>query len=125
MSDRIRKFVEALDVRPDDRILEIGCGHGVAATLLCERLTTGTYTAVDRSARMVEAAARRNARYVTHGRAEFLLADFEAMDLGMRRFDKIVAMRVGAIHREPQRAQALLRRWLKPGGTIHTQYDEP
>jgi len=56
MSERLRLVVEQLDLRPDHRILEIGCGHGVAATLVCERLETGHLTAIDRSPRMIEAA---------------------------------------------------------------------
>jgi hypothetical protein len=32
VSDRLRAVLEQLGVRPDQRILEIGCGHGVAAT---------------------------------------------------------------------------------------------
>jgi ubiquinone/menaquinone biosynthesis C-methylase UbiE len=89
MSDRLRAVVDQLDVGPAERVLEIGCGHGVSATLVCERLRSGRLTAVDRSATMVEAAARRNAEHVASGRAEFLVAELEALDLGERRFNLV------------------------------------
>ena len=126
MSERLRTVVERLDLRPDDRVLEIGCGHGVAATLVCERLEEGRLTAVDRSAKMIEAATRRNAAYVEAGRAEFLVAELEDLDLlGDRRFDKIFAVRVGLFHREPERARSIVERWLAPGGAVFVFFDPP
>jgi ubiquinone/menaquinone biosynthesis C-methylase UbiE len=125
MSERLRAVVERLDVQPDDRVLEIGCGHGVAATFVCERLDGGHLTAVDRSPKMVEAAARRNAEHVRSGRAEFLVAHLEELDLGDRRFDKIFAVRVGLFHREPERAHGIVERWLARGGTLLTVFDPP
>jgi ubiquinone/menaquinone biosynthesis C-methylase UbiE len=117
--------VEQLDMRPDDRILEIGCGHGVAATLVCERLEGGRLTAVDRSPKMIDAAARRNAEYVEAGKAEFLVATLEDLDLGERRFDKVFAVRVGLFHREPDRARSIAARWLAPGGEVFAFFDSP
>jgi ubiquinone/menaquinone biosynthesis C-methylase UbiE len=117
--------VDRLDLQPDDRVLEIGCGHGVAATMVCERLDGGGYLAIDRSEKMIEAARRRNAAYVDAGTAEFLVATLEELDLGERRFDKIFAVRVGLFHREPARARALSERWLAPGGALLAAFDEP
>ena len=125
MSDRLTRIVTGLDLQPSDRVLEIGCGHGVAATLICDRLDGGRLTAIDRSAKMIAAASRRNAEHVAAGRAEFLVAALEDVDLGERRFDKVLAVRVGLFHREPERARELVERWLAPGATITAVYDGP
>jgi cyclopropane fatty-acyl-phospholipid synthase-like methyltransferase len=125
MSERLRRVVDRLRIQPDDRVLEIGCGDGVAATIVCERLEGGRLTAIDRSAKMIAAAAHRNAAHVEAGRAEFLVATLEDADLGERRFDKIFAVRVGLFHREPALAHPLAERWLAPGGTVLAVFDEP
>jgi ubiquinone/menaquinone biosynthesis C-methylase UbiE len=125
VSERLRRIVQGLDLRSGDRVLEIGCGHGVAATFVCEKLDGGRLTAVDRSPKMIEAAARRNAAYVEAGTAEFLVATLEEMDLGDRRFDVVFAVRVGLFHREPERARRLAERWLAPGGRLTAVFDPP
>ena len=123
MSDRLRRIVDGLGLRPGDRVLEIGCGHGVAATYICE--AGARLTAIDRSRKMIEAAVRRNAVWVEAGTAEFLVAALEDADLGERRFDAILAVRVGLFHREPARARALAERWLAPDGRLTATFDEP
>jgi ubiquinone/menaquinone biosynthesis C-methylase UbiE len=125
VSERLRSIVASLGIQPNDRVLEIGCGHGVAATLVCERLDGGFLTAVDRSAKMIEAASRRNAEHVAAGRAEFLVAALEDLDLGERRFDKVFAVRVGLFHRDPERARSLVEPWLAPGEEVRAFFDEP
>ncbi len=125
MSARLQAVVDQLGIRPDARVLEIGCGHGVAATLVCERLQSGHLIAVDRSGTMIAAARRRNAPCVEAGRAEFVVATLEDLDLGDRRFDLIFAVRVGLFHREPERARALVEPWLAPRGTVRAFFDPP
>jgi ubiquinone/menaquinone biosynthesis C-methylase UbiE len=125
MSEPLRAVVDELGIRPRDRVLEIGCGHGVAAATVCERLDGGRLTAIDRSPKMVEAAARRNAAFVEEGKAEFLVAELEDLDLGDRRFDLIFAVRVGLFHREPERARALVEPWLASGGRLRAFFDPP
>jgi ubiquinone/menaquinone biosynthesis C-methylase UbiE len=125
MSERLRGVVDQLAIRPDERVLEIGCGQGVAATMVCQLLSTGTLTAIDRSTKMVEAATRRNAPYVATGKAEFLIASLEDMNLGDRTFDLVFAVRVGLFHRDPERAHSLLRPWLAPGARVFSFFDVP
>ncbi len=125
MSERLRAVVERLEIRPDDRVLEIGCGHGVAATLVCERLEGGRLTAIDRSEKMIQAAKRRNAAHVEAGEAEFLVADLEDFDPGDRRFDKVFAVRVGLFDRDPERARGIVEGWLAPGGAVFAFFDRP
>ena len=89
-----------------------------------ERATAGYLIAIDRSPK-IHAATRRNAAYVEAGKAEFLPARLEDVDLGDRRFDKIFAVRVGLFARQPQRAHSIVERWLAPGGTVLVVFDPP
>jgi hypothetical protein len=68
---------------------------------------------------------RRNAGYIKSGKAEFLVAELEDLDLGDRRFDKIFAVRVGLFHREPERARRLAGAWLAPGRRLISVFDPP
>jgi ubiquinone/menaquinone biosynthesis C-methylase UbiE len=123
VSERLRAAVDALDLKSGEHVLEIGCGHGVAVSFVCE---AGAHVvAVDRSPKMIQAASERNRRWVDAGAAEFVEAELEDLDLGDRRFDVVFAARVGLIHREPERGRALLARWLKPDGRMHVFYDAP
>lgn len=114
-----------MNVRPNDRVLEIGCGHGVAATLVCRKLRRGRYVAVDRSSKMIAAAMKRNEDFVRAGIAQFVVSELESLDLGEERFDKVFAMRVRIFHDEPERARELVGQWLAPKGKIFVEYDEP
>ena len=74
---------------------------------------------------MIEAAARRNAAYVDAGRAQFIVATFEDLDLGNRRFDKIFAVRVGLFHRDPEGARRIAQSWLRPSAGRYPAFFDP
>jgi len=122
-SQRFVWAVNTLEVRPADRLLEIGCGHGVAISLVCERLTTGTITAIDRSSKMIEMATRRNREHVDAGRAVLEAVALEEADLGDRRFDKVFAFNVAPFWLRPDAALGAVREHLAPGGAVYAFWD--
>src|SRR6186713_1701955 len=115
--------VDTLQVRPDERLLEVGCGHGVAVSLVCERLTTGTITAIDRSPKMIAMATRRNREHVEAGRVTFEAVALEDADLGDRRFDKVFAFNVAPFWLQPNEALAVVREHLAPSGAVYVFWD--
>jgi ubiquinone/menaquinone biosynthesis C-methylase UbiE len=115
-SDRLRRAVEALDPQPDDRILELGCGHGVAITLVCERLDGGHITGIDRSRKMIDVARKRNAEHIAAGRATLLCTSLEEWDAGDARFEKVFGVHFPPYRRDPEGTRAVVDRLLAPGG---------
>jgi SAM-dependent methyltransferase len=122
-SERFVWAVDTLAVRPADRLLEVGCGHGVAVSLVCERLTTGTILAIDRSPKMIEMATRRNREHVQAGRVLFEAALLEDAALGKRRFDKVFAFNVAPFWLEPEAALGVVRKHLGKDGTFYLFWD--
>jgi len=115
--------VDTLAPRPADRVLEVGCGHGVAVSLVCERLTSGRITAIDRSPKMIEMAARRNREHIAEGRAVLKTAALEQADLGDERFDKVFAFNVAPFWLQPEEALGTVRRHLAPAGAVYLFWD--
>jgi SAM-dependent methyltransferase len=122
-SERFVWAVDTLEVRPADRLLEVGCGHGVAVSLVCERLTTGTITAIDRSPKMIEMATRRNREHVEAGRAVLEAVALEDADLGDRRFDKVFAFNVAPFWQQPEAALGAVREHLARDGAVYLFWD--
>jgi SAM-dependent methyltransferase len=118
-SERFVWAVDTLEVRATDRLLEVGCGHGVAVSLVCERLTTGTITAIDRSPKMIELATRRNREHVDAGRAVLEAVALEDAELGDRRFDKVFAFNVAPFWQQPEAALGGLREHLARDAAVY------
>ena len=116
---RHRWAVDVLAPGPNERLIEVGCGHGVALDLVAARLAGGgVVVGVDRSPSMLASARRRNARHLEAGRADLVAGSFESADLTHAAWDTIYAFHVADFWRRPvpmlDRARALLRR----GGRI-------
>jgi SAM-dependent methyltransferase len=107
--------VSLLDVKPTDRVLEIGFGPGRAIAELARR-SEHVY-GVDRSAEMLRQASRRNAAAVRSGRVTLRANGVESLPFDGP-FDAILAVNTLAFWPEPAARLAELGGMLAPGGRI-------
>lgn len=124
-AERLRWAAATLDPAPSDRLLEIGCGAGVAISLICERLAGGTIVGIDRSSPMIAQAARRNRAHVDAGRAAFHAVALADSELGDVRFDKVFAVNVRLFRADAAREADVLRRALVPHGALYLFQQHP
>ena len=122
-SERFVWAVDTLALDPADHVLEIGCGHGVAVSLVCERLSSGRITAIDRSEKMIQMAARRNREHIAGGRAVLKTATLEQADFGGERFDKVFAFNVAPFWLQPKEALGIVGQHLAPDGAVYIFWD--
>jgi trans-aconitate methyltransferase len=110
------EFISRLDLRGDERVLDVGCGDGKVTAALASRLPGGSVTGLDRSAAMIELATRE------HPTVSFVCADAAAMGFEAR-FDVVASFT--ALHLMVDSQPAVLqgiRRALVPGGRFVAQF---
>ena len=121
---RLRWAVEVMDVQPDDQVLEIGCGPGAGAELICSRLVNGKLFAIDRSESGVDRTKRRCAKYIEAGRLTVRQIDLATLRVPVKRLTKVFAFNVNLFWvRECADEVALLHERVLPGGSVFLFYD--
>jgi len=107
--------VSLLDVRPGDRVLEIGFGPGRAIAELARR--SGQVYGIDRSEVMLRQASRRNAAAIRSGKVTLRAGSVEALPFEGP-FDAILAVNTLGFWDDPRTRLDELRGRLAPGGRI-------
>jgi ubiquinone/menaquinone biosynthesis C-methylase UbiE len=110
--------VSLLGVRPDDRVLEIGCGPGLAIRELSRIAHAGYVCGIDHSEVMLRQARRRNADGLRCGIVDLRLGSVDELPAFDAPFDKILAVNTVLFWAQPDARLAQLRQMLRPGGLI-------
>jgi SAM-dependent methyltransferase len=98
-------------------VLEAGCGVGAQTITLARRSPGAHFISVDISADSL-AQARRSAEEARLTNVEFRQADIFALPFGAETFDHVFVCFVLEHLAQPVKALAILKKLLKPGGTI-------
>ncbi len=111
ISQRLLEIVNALPLKNGVRVLEIGCGTGVAAREIANRIGNGKVLAIDRSQKSIEQAKKLSQTEINNGTLQFLQTKIEEFELPKQEqhYDFAFAIRVGALDgRHPEIQQEAL-----------------
>jgi SAM-dependent methyltransferase len=99
------------------RVLEAGCGTGAQTVFLAGNSPDAEIVSIDRSPVSLD-AARQRVEAGGHRNVRFELADLFHLPFAEASFDDVFVCFVLEHLAQPERALAMLRRMLKPNGTI-------
>jgi ubiquinone/menaquinone biosynthesis C-methylase UbiE len=119
---RNRRTVELLDIRPGERVLEIGCGPGVALQMILKKQPGVSCTGFDHSALMIEAARRRNRAEDRTGRLHLVIGGLDKLRYAGAGFNKLMMVNVSQFLTERVAAFRDLRAVMAPGGRAAITY---
>lgn len=111
-------LLTVLDVRPGDRVLEVGYGPGGLVRLLAGRTDAAAVQGVDPSPAMRDVATKLNRAAVRAGRVELGLGSAERTGVPAQSVDHVVSVNNVAIWPDLEAGIRELHRVVRPGGTV-------
>jgi len=115
--DANRWMVDCLQIGPHDRVLDVGCGPGLAAAAAA-LVTKGWVVGVDASPTMVRLARRRNRTAVRQGRVEIRQAEAARLPYPDGHFTRAGSLNSLQFWPSPDDGLRELYRVLEPGARV-------
>jgi len=92
-SSQYNKLIPELDIKQNDKILEIGYGHGLGINKISSNFDCFV-SGIDFSELMYKQATKRNKIHIENRKAELLYGDFLSTELTSNYFDKVFCLNV-------------------------------
>jgi ubiquinone/menaquinone biosynthesis C-methylase UbiE len=113
-----RWAIELMDIQPDNFVLDIGCGGGMAIREIAKIATAGFVAGVDYSEIMVQQALRYNAAAVGTGHVAIKSGNISELPFEGESFDKACAIESFNYWSDPVAGLREVHRVLKPQGRV-------
>jgi ubiquinone/menaquinone biosynthesis C-methylase UbiE len=107
-----------LELRPADRVLEIGFGSGADIRRVAARIPEGFVMGIDHSEAMVRLAASKNTRAIAAGHVTLRRGSASNLAYESNSFDAVYSINVAQFWEKPEEIAHEIRRVLKPGGQV-------
>lgn len=119
---RNRWTVDLLGIKPGDRVLELGCGPGLALKSCTAKAVNGLVVGLDHSEVMLDQASRFNRQAIRRGALQLQLGGLEKLATLAGAFDRVFSVNV--IQFIPDRVTAFraIRDVMPPGAIVASTY---
>ena len=112
----LRDVLSMVPIKPDEHVVDLGCGTGNLTSVLLEFLgPSGIVAAVDFSRAMLEVARGK----IPDHRVRWVVADAAGLPLDNESADRIVCFSAWPHFPQPAAVARELLRVLRPGGVLH------
>ena len=115
-----QQAIELMNIPPDARVLDVGCGSGWASRLIAAKAREGRVVGIDISDEMVTLSAETSTNYPN---VEFRVASAEALPFADVEFTHAFSMESLYYYADITAALKEIRRVLSPGGVFVTVVD--
>ena len=106
--------LDLLELRSDDKVLEVGFGHGKTISKGCALTENGMFAGIDISKTMLSVAENYNKRLIKKGRVELKLAGVDSIPYKDNYFDKVLTVHTIYFWENPSKSFIELHRVMKP-----------
>jgi ubiquinone/menaquinone biosynthesis C-methylase UbiE len=115
----LNEYLDAMALHPSARVLDLGCGTGVASREVARRPGfAGRVLGIDRSAYLVAAARKRALEEGLSAWLEFEMGDSRSLALANGSFDAAIAHTLLSHVEDPLAVLREMARVVRPGGVI-------
>lgn len=119
-----RRAVEALELTPSDRVLEVGYGPGVGIAALLARVTAGSVAGIDPSDEMLRQAVTRNRAAFDRGQLDLRLGYAADLPWDDATFDAALSLNSVLFWQPLEPGLREVFRVLRPGGRFLVGFHE-